>query len=241
MCTAFVPNIAFGIGEPVVDGDTRDPVQSPSFGVEVPGEEDPAARDAMMAASAALSMVGESERLETEEAEAARTEKREEAYLKKRARDMINGEAKLLERLDKYAKTRVYRAAEVASEWEAMDQAPARENRAPFDFPTRGEGAASGSGGGGAPAPAPPRGPEHRAPVDLRGALQDLLGEVTCEQQERLKREASKVRREVARNKEAARLQAIKQDLQNSRRMNAERTRKKEEEWKEEEEMIIHI
>ena len=164
-CTAFVPNMAFGIGEPVVDGETRDPVQSPSFGVEVPGEEDPAVREAMMAASAALSMVGESERLETEEAEAARAEKREDAYLKKRARDMINGEAKLLERLDKYAKTRVYRAAEVASEWEAMDQAPARENRAPFDFPTRGEGAASGSGGGGAPAPAPPRGPEHRAPV----------------------------------------------------------------------------
>ena len=58
---------------------------------------------------------------------------------------------------------------------------------------------------------------------------------MTGEQQERLEREASKVRREEARNKEAARLQAIKQKLQN-RRMEAERQRKEEKQMKEEEE-----
>ena len=93
--------------------------------------------------------------------DAVGAEKRKKNKWKKRAMDMsyFNGDEKLLPRWAKYAKTQDAEWEAMASEWN--------------DFATRGEGAASGSGGEGAPAPASPRGPEHRAPVDIAPATRD--------------------------------------------------------------------
>ena len=133
--------MVFGRGKPVVDGETRDPVQSPPYMI--------------------VRWQLERRRLETETDDAVAAEKRKTNKWKKRAMDMIyfNGDEKLLPRWAKYAKTQ-------EAEWEALQP---EEN----DFATRGEGAASGSGGEGAPAPASPRGPEHRAPVDIAPATRD--------------------------------------------------------------------